>query len=149
VVVLDLLRDRGMTLGLAESLTGGLVAARLTDVPGASDVVRGSIVSYATEVKQTLLGLPPGPVVNEAAAARMAAGARDALRADVGLALTGVAGPAEQEGVPVGTVCIGACLPDADPVTATVRMPGQREQIRQYAVISSLDLLRRQLLAAS
>jgi nicotinamide-nucleotide amidase len=149
VVVLDLLRDRGMTLGLAESLTGGLVAARLTDVPGASDVVRGSIVSYATEVKQTLLGLPPGPVVNEAAAARMAAGARDALRADVGLALTGVAGPAEQEGVPVGTVCISACLPDADPVTATVRMPGQREQIRQYAVISSLDLLRRQLLAAS
>jgi nicotinamide-nucleotide amidase len=148
VVVLDLLRERGMTLGLAESLTGGLVTARLTDVPGASDVVRGSIVSYAAEVKQTLLGLPPGPVVNEAAAARMAVGARDALGADVGVALTGVAGPAEQEGVPVGTVCIGACLPGADPVTVTVRLPGQREQIRQYAVISSLDLLRRQLLAA-
>jgi nicotinamide-nucleotide amidase len=145
-VVLELLRRRGLTLGLAESVTGGLVAARLTGVPGASDVVRGSIVSYASDVKRELLGLPPGPVVSEEAAARMATGARDVLGADVGLALTGVAGPTEQEGVPVGTVCVGLALPESAPVTATVRLPGQREQVRQYAVISSLDLLRRRLL---
>ena len=80
-VVLDLLRTRGLTLGLAESVTGGLVAGRLTDVPGASDVVRGSIVSYASEVKFDLLDVPPGPVVNEATAMAMAAGARRVLDA--------------------------------------------------------------------
>jgi nicotinamide-nucleotide amidase len=144
-VVLRLLAERGMTLGLAESVTGGLVAARLTDVPGASEVLCGSIVSYATIVKQSLLGVPPGPVVTEEAAAGMADGARKVLRADVGLALTGVAGPTDQEGVSVGTVCIGLVLPPSETVTTTVRLPGQREQVRQYAVISSLDFLRRQL----
>jgi nicotinamide-nucleotide amidase len=144
-VVLRLLAERGMTLGLAESVTGGLVAARLTDVPGASEVLCGSIVSYATTVKQSLLGVPPGPVVTEEAAAGMADGARKVLRADVGLALTGVAGPTDQEGVSVGTVCIGLVLPPSETVTTTVRLPGQREQVRQYAVISSLDFLRRQL----
>jgi nicotinamide-nucleotide amidase len=147
-VVLRLLAERGMTLGLAESVTGGLVAARLTDVPGASEVLCGSIVSYATTVKQSLLGVPPGPVVTEEAAAGMADGARKVLRADVGLALTGVAGPTDQEGVPVGTVCIGLALPGSESVTTTVRLPGQREQVRQYAVISSLDFLRRQLTGA-
>jgi nicotinamide-nucleotide amidase len=111
-------------------------------------VLRGAIVSYASAVKQSLLGVPPGPVVTEEAAAAMATGARAVLGADVGLALTGVAGPAAQEGVPVGTVCIGLALPESPPATATVRLPGQREQVRQYAVISSLDLLRRQLLGA-
>ncbi len=145
-VVLDLLRARGATLGLAESLTGGLVAARLTEVAGASDVVRGAIVGYASDVKFRLLGVPEGPVVSEAAAAAMATGARRVLGADVGLALTGVAGPTEQEGVAVGTICIGLALAEREPITTTVRLPGQREQIRQYAVISSLDLLRRRLL---
>ena len=109
-VVLDLLRQRGLTLGLAESVTGGLVAGRLTGVPGASDVVRGSIVSYASEVKFDLLGVPAGPVVNEAAGEAMAVGARRVLGADVGLALTGVAGPAEQDGQPVGTLYVGLAL---------------------------------------
>jgi nicotinamide-nucleotide amidase len=67
------------------------------------------------------------------------------LRADVGRALPGVAGPTDQEGVSVGTVCIGLVLPPSETVTTTVRLPGQREQVRQYAVISSLDFLRRQL----
>jgi nicotinamide-nucleotide amidase len=115
-------------------------------VPGASDVLRGAIVSYASDVKHALLDVPPGPVVSEDAAAAMAEGARRTLGADVGLALTGVAGPAEQEGVAVGTVCLGLALAESPPVTTTVRLPGQRDQIRQYAVISSLDLLRRQLL---
>jgi hypothetical protein len=74
-VVLDLLRSRGLSLGLAESLTGGLVSARLVGVPGASDVLRGSIVSYATDVKHDLLDVPPGPVVSEEAALAMAVGA--------------------------------------------------------------------------
>ncbi len=110
-VVLDLLAARGWSLGLAESVTGGLVAGRITSVPGASKVFRGSIVSYASEVKFDLLGVPEGPVVSEAAAAAMAAGARRVLGADVALALTGVAGPTEQDGMPVGTLCVGIATP--------------------------------------
>jgi nicotinamide-nucleotide amidase len=145
-VVLDEMRRRGLTLGLAESVTGGLVSARLTGVPGASDVLRGSIVSYAREVKRQLLGVGDGPVVSEQAALEMAEGARRVLGSDVGLALTGVAGPAEQDGVPVGTLCIA--IVDADgSMATTVRLPGQREQMRQFSVISSLDLLRRRLVA--
>ena len=145
-VVIDLLRVSGLTLGLAESVTGGLVAARLTDVAGASDVLRGSIVSYASEVKFDLLGVEPGPVVDEATAMAMASGARRVLGADVGLGLTGVAGPAELDGMPVGTLCIGLALGE-DLTAATVRMPGQRLQMRQMSVISALDLLRRRLLS--
>ncbi|HWM21816.1 MAG TPA: CinA family nicotinamide mononucleotide deamidase-related protein, partial [Ilumatobacteraceae bacterium] len=85
-VVLDEMRRRGLTLGLAESVTGGLVSARLTGVPGASDVLRGSIVSYASEVKRQLLGVGDGPVVSEEAALEMAEGARRVLGSDVGLA---------------------------------------------------------------
>src|SRR5262249_49516857 len=106
-VVLGLLAARGLTIGLAESVTAGLVAARLTDPPGASAVVRGSIVSYASDVKFDVLGVPPGPVVTGAAAEAMALGARRVLGADVGLALTGVAGPDTQDGQPVGTLFVG------------------------------------------
>lgn len=144
-VVVDLLRGRGWTLGLAESVTGGLVAGRLTNVPGASDVLRGGVVSYASDVKFELLGVPPGPVVSEAAAAAMADGARRVLGADVALSLTGVAGPAEQDGMPVGTLCVGIATPDGTS-TRTLRLPGQRDQMRQMSVISALDLLRRTLL---
>ena len=143
-VVLDLLRGKGWSLGLAESVTGGLVGARLTGVPGSSSVFRGSIVSYATEVKQRLLGVGEGPVVSEKAALEMAHGARRVLGADIGLALTGVAGPAEQDGMPAGTLCIGLVWPDGE-LTRSVRLPGHREQMRQFSVISSLDLLRRTL----
>ena len=143
-VVLDLLRQRGWTLGLAESVTGGLVAARITNVPGASEVFRGSVVSYASQVKFDLLGVEPGPVVSERAAGQMAEGARRVLHADVGLALTGVAGPSEQDGMPIGTLCVGIALPDGT-TTRTLSMPGVREQMRQMSVISALDLLRRQL----
>ena len=145
-VVLQILRDRGLTLGLAESVTGGLVAGRLTGVPGASEVFLGSIVSYASEVKHRLLGVPDGPVVSEEAAAAMARGARRALGADVGLALTGVAGPTEQDGMPVGTLCVGIAMTGDEVRTYTLRLPGQRDQMRQMSVISALDLLRRALL---
>ena len=144
-VVLDLLRQRGLTLGLAESVTGGLVAARLTAIAGASDVLRGSVVSYASEVKYDLLGVPVGPVVTPDAAVAMANGARRVLGADVGLALTGVAGPTEQEGQPLGTLHVGLALGEGSEAFS-VRLPGQREQMRQFSVINSLDLLRRRLL---
>ncbi len=144
-VVLDLLREQGLTLGLAESVTGGLVAARLTEVPGASDVLRGSLVSYASDVKFELLEVSPGPVVNEPAAAEMAEGAMEVFGASVGVALTGVAGPAEQDDVPVGTVCIGVAMSGSETITRQSRLPGDREQIRQFSVIGALDLLRRQL----
>ena len=144
-VVLDLLRTQGLTLGIAESVTGGLVAARLTEISGASDVLRGSVVSYASEVKFGLLDVTPGPVVNAAAATEMADGALRALGSSVGLAVTGVAGPAEQDDVPVGTVFVAVAVAGAETVTRELRLPGQRDQIRQFAVIGALDLLRRQL----
>jgi nicotinamide-nucleotide amidase len=147
-VVLEMLRLRGLTLGLAESVTGGLVGARLTGVVGASDVFRGSIVSYASDVKFSVLGVPEGPVVSEAAAMAMAVGAQRVLGSDVAMALTGVAGPTEQDGMAVGTLCIGIAGLASGPIAATLKLPGQREQMRQFAVISALDLLRRTLLGA-
>ena len=142
-VVLNLLREQGLTLGLAESVTGGLVSGRLTSIPGASDVLRGSVVSYASEVKFDLLDVPRGPVVSEAAAVAMAESARRVLGADVALSLTGVAGPAEQDGQPVGTLCIAVAMNGRSTASTTLRMPGQRDQMRQMSVISALDFLRR------
>ena len=110
-VVLQMLRDRGLTLGLAESVTGGLVSGRLTNIAGASDVLRGAVVSYASEVKFDVLGVTNGPVVSPEAAVEMAVGAQRVLGADVALSLTGVAGPAEQEGQRPGTLCIGLLCP--------------------------------------
>ena len=144
-VVIDMLRERGLSLAIAESLTGGLMGARFTAVPGASDVFRGSIVSYASDVKFSLLGVPEGPVVTAQAAQAMAEGARRVLKADVGLATTGVAGPAEQEGQPVGTVFLGLAM-DGESDAQQVKLPGDRQRIRQYAVISAFDLLRRRLM---
>ena len=141
-VVLAMLRKRGLTLALAESVTGGLVSGRLTQIAGASDVFRGAVVSYASDVKHEVLHVSPGPVVSEAAAAQMAQGAKDLLGADVGLALTGVAGPDQQDGQPVGTLCVAVVLPDGQVHTKTFVLPGQREQMRQMSVISSLDMLR-------
>jgi nicotinamide-nucleotide amidase len=144
-VVLDMLRTKSLTLGLAESVTGGLVAARLTDIPGASDVLRGSIVSYATEVKQELLDVPEGPVVSEEAALAMARGASRVLGSDVTMALTGVAGPTEQDGMPVGTLCVAITWGEGE-LTRTFHLPGQRQQMRQFSVINSLDLLRKTIM---
>jgi len=146
-VVLQLLRERSWSLGLAESVTGGLVAGRITNVPGASDVFRGGIVSYASDVKFDVLGVPRGPVVSEAAAAAMAVGAQRLLNSHVALALTGVAGPDEQDGMPVGTLCLGIAI-GAEVHTRTLRLPGARDQMRQMSVISAMDLLRRTLLAS-
>jgi nicotinamide-nucleotide amidase len=141
-----LLAGKGLTLGLAESVTGGLMGSRVTDVAGASGFFRGSIVSYASEVKFDLLGVPEGPVVSAAAAEGMAVGARKRLGADVGLAVTGVAGPAEQDAQPVGTVFVGLAMGD-DVESVELHLPGDRRRIREFSAISALNLLRLRLLA--
>jgi nicotinamide-nucleotide amidase len=142
--VAELLIAQGLTLGVAESLTGGLVGARLTAVPGASNWFRGSIVAYDSAVKHALLGVPDGPVVSGEAAEAMASGAARVLGADVGLGVTGVAGPTEQEGQPVGTVWLGLHL-DGRTEATRIQLPGDRERVRQFATISLLDQLRRRL----
>ncbi|HEY6426150.1 MAG TPA: competence/damage-inducible protein A [Acidimicrobiales bacterium] len=136
---------RGLTFGVAESLTGGLIASRLVSVPGASAWFRGGVVAYAEQVKFDVLGVPTGPVVAESAAAAMAEGVRTVTRADVGLGITGVAGPEDQDGVPPGTVFVGLVLPGLAPQTREIRVPGDRDRVRQYAAISALDLVRRAL----
>jgi nicotinamide-nucleotide amidase len=145
VAVANRLLALDLTLGVAESLTGGLIASRLVNVPGTSAWFRGGVVSYDSQVKFDLLGVPEGPVVTEAAAAAMAEGVRRVVGADAGLGITGVAGPDDQEGVPPGNIFVGLALPDRPTETRKIRVPGDRERIRQYGAISALDLLRRAL----
>jgi nicotinamide-nucleotide amidase len=150
--ILAMLRERGLTLGLAESLTGGMMGSRICDVPGASDVFRGSIVAYASEVKYDVLGVPEGPVVSAEAAKAMAAGARRVLGADVAVAVTGVAGPDPQEGHDPGTLFVGLDLGpaggEAGPEAVELSLyRGDRRQHREFSVISALSLLRARLLA--
>jgi nicotinamide-nucleotide amidase len=145
--VLRLCEERGWTLGVAESLTGGFIGARLTNVPGASRTYRGAIASYATDVKRSVLGVTAELVVSEDAVKQMAVGAQRVLGADVGIAVTGVAGPHEQDGQPVGTVWYGVALPGHEPEAITARLPFDRERIRQFSTITLLNTLRMRLLA--
>jgi nicotinamide-nucleotide amidase len=147
VAVSAQLIGRHLTLGVAESLTGGLIASRLVNVAGASAWFRGGVVAYHEQVKFDVLGVPVGPVVTEKAAAAMAEGVRRVTGADVGLGITGVAGPDDQEGVAPGTIFVGLSLPDGSTETRELKVPGDRERVRQYGAISSLDLLRRALIA--
>jgi nicotinamide-nucleotide amidase len=139
------LASDGLSLGLAESLTGGLAASRLVNVPGASRWFRGSVVSYASDVKYRVLGVPEGPVVSEVAARAMADGACRVLGSDVGLSITGVAGPESQDGLPPGTVFVGLSRPGHSTESVGFNVPGDRDRVRQYATIAALDLLRRTL----
>ena len=138
--VLDLLRRRGLTVATAESLTGGLVSSLLCEVPGASDVHLGGVVSYATAVKHRLLQVPPGPVISESTARSMATGVSRLVRADCAVATTGVAGPARQEGRPVGTVCVAALVPGTI-ASRPLHLPGDRGQVRTRAAMAGLALL--------
>ncbi len=147
--IAGLLVARGMTLGLAESLTGGLIGARLVNVAGSSTWFRGAIVAYDSAIKHALLGVSPGPVVSAQAAEEMATGAQKVLGSDIGLGITGVAGPDGQDGQGPGTVFIGLSLPGSEPLSHQLHLPGDRDRVRQFSAISALDLLRRALLAGS
>lgn len=149
------LTRRGMTIAIAESLTGGLLVAELIAVPGASTVVRGGVVAYATELKTSLLGvdavlLAEKSPIDPEVARQMAQGVRwrlghEGVPADVGLATTGVAGPDEQDGHPVGEVWIGVAI--GDTVTAHgLNVRGDRAAIRLATVSESLLRVMEQLL---
>jgi nicotinamide-nucleotide amidase len=148
--VLALCRAGGLTLATAESETGGMVASRLTSVPGASDVFVGSVVAYANEVKEKQLGVPrkvltsPGAVSAEAAEA-MACGARERLGADIGVAVTGIAGPGGgTKEKPVGLVYLHAEGPDGG-IGREFSFPGDRDSIRARSTVGALHLVRRLL----
>ncbi|MFF3406417.1 CinA family protein [Streptomyces sp. NPDC002742] len=155
--VVRLLTVRGETLAVAESLTGGLVAAEITAVSGASKAFRGSVTAYATELKHELLGvdvtlLAERGAVDPQVAAQMAAGVRKALGADWGISTTGVAGPEPQDGQPVGTVYVAVDGPSAAPLTTArdgkvvpLRLNGDRAEIRMESVRSVLALLLQEL----
>ena len=145
-VVLALMRARDLTLGLAESVTGGLIAARLTDVPGASDVLRGAVVPYGRTLKTGVLGAPDVAAVSSEMVLAMAAGACRVLGADVGLATSGAAGPDPHEGAEPGTVWIGLHL-DGAGEAVQVRFNMARVMVRQLTTITALNLLRTRLLA--
>jgi nicotinamide-nucleotide amidase len=147
-LVLDLLRGRGLSLATAESCTGGLVAKRLTDVPGSSDVFRGSVVAYSNDVKTGLLDVPAdvleryGAVSPETARA-MAHGARRRLGVDVAVAVTGIAGPGgATDGKPVGLVCLHVVSPDGEH-GSQFELPGDRDTIRGRAAAAALHQVRR------
>ncbi len=152
VVVLDLLTARGWTVACAESLTGGMLSARLTRVPGASGAFAGGVVAYSPQVKAAVIDVP-GSVLGEhgmvsAECARfMAEGVRVRLDAGVGLSTTGVAGPDSIEGVPVGTVFVAVSGPIGNAVRE-VHLPGDRETVRAMATAAALNLLRLYLLEA-
>lgn len=144
-VVLDLCAERGLTIATAESLTGGLIAQRLTAVSGSSKAFRGGVITYATDVKTTLLGAPAGPSVSEEMVEAMALGACKTLGADVSVATTGVAGPDSWEGIPPGTVWVATCV-NGEVESTLLRYKQDRTRIRNFTTISVLNLLRKRLL---
>jgi nicotinamide-nucleotide amidase len=149
-VVLDACRQRGLTISVAESCTGGLLGARLTAIPGSSDVVQGGVIAYANAVKTELLGVPEAVLrehgaVSEEAVRAMAAGARASTGASVGLAITGVAGPGGgTEEKPVGTVWIATDV-NGEIDARRTRLIGDRAEVRQRAAQAVLEMLRRRL----
>lgn len=139
------LRERQLTVATAESLTGGLVCAALTDVPGASAAVRGAVVAYATELKAVILGvdaelLAARGAVDPEVARQMAKGVCRVTGADLGVATTGVAGPDPQDGYPVGTVHVAVAAPGSTRVLSAL-LTGDRAQIRRQTVKSAVKLL--------
>lgn len=140
-IVVATLREKGWTIATAESMTGGLVAAALTSVAGASDVVKGGVVTYWSASKSDLLGVDPSDgVVNPVTAEAMAEGARRLFGTDVAVSVTGEAGPEPKE-MPVGTLFIGVATPEGAQVRQ-MRMPGDRERVRSFATTAAIHLTR-------
>ncbi len=144
-IVLSLLDAQNKTLAVAESLTGGLIGARLTAIPGASRVFRGALVSYASDIKFQHLHVTPGPVINEATAMQMAQSVRQLLASDIGIAATGVAGPDRQDNQPPGTVCLAVA--DGERTSACTVYFGNRgrDHVRELSASTLFDMLRRHL----
>jgi nicotinamide-nucleotide amidase len=154
--VVAALIGRGETLSVAESLTGGLLAATIVDVPGASTAFRGGLVVYATDLKATLAGVDPGLLaergpVDPDVAVQLARGVRERCGSDWGLATTGVAGPTEQDGIAVGTVFIGFAAPDGSAEVHRLQIPAilGRATIRRRTVDESLSSLLARLNSAA
>lgn len=150
--ILTVLAERGQTVAVAESLTGGLVAAEFTAVPGASTAFRGSVTAYATTVKHTVLGVERALLESQGAvdaqvARQMAAGVRKVVGASWGIATTGVAGPEPQDGQPVGTVYVAVVGPTGTGNVTALRLNGTRAEIRRESVRSVLGLLAEELRA--
>jgi len=149
-VVAELLTKKGLTIATAESCTAGLLAARLANVAGASKFLRGALVAYANDVKVDELGVPAelidkaGPV-SEEVAVEMALGAKRRFRTDVALAITCAAGPEPQESAEPGTTVLALAGTDGDVQVRTLRLPGDRPQVRQFATTFALSLLRMHL----
>ena len=140
-----LLLERGATVAVAESLTGGLLGGALTSTPGSSSTFRGGLIVYATDLKETLAGVP-GPLleaegpVSASVAAALAAGARDRIGATYGVGVTGVAGPDPQNDQPVGTVYVAVAGP-VEGMVRSLRCDGDREQVRAQSVAAALSIL--------
>ncbi len=143
------LAQEHLTIAVAESLTGGMISAELTSVPGASKVVRGAVVSYATETKSTVLGvnlhtIEELGVVSAEVALQMAVGVKDLLSSDIALGATGVAGPDSQDGVTVGTVFI-ACVSPTESVVEEFHLQGNRAEIRRQSVKFALEMAQKMI----
>ncbi len=138
----EILKTMGLTLGLAESFTGGLISSRIVAVTGASGWFRGSLVAYSEQVKYRTLGVMHGPVVSATAAITMAEGACSLLGSDVAIATTGVAGPDEQEGQPVGTCFVGLAVKGRVSESLALHLNGDRQRIRELATIAALGKMR-------
>jgi PncC family amidohydrolase len=146
VAIGELLTRSNLTVATAESLTGGLVGQLITSVPGASSYYRGGVIAYATDTKQSVLGVDGGLLAKEgpvsAAVARaMASGATRLLSASVGIATTGVAGPTEQDGHPVGTLFVGLADAHGTRVTRLHGQPGSRNDLRMWAAQEAMKFL--------
>jgi len=142
-IIIQLCRSQDLSLGLAESMTGGLIASRITSQPGSSDVFKGGIIPYSTDIKQSILKVSEGPVISKAAVEQMAKGACTILNCDVSVAVSGNAGPTASEDE-VGRVWMATAV-DGIVESFTVKWPFDRERVRQFTTISVLNALRLRL----
>jgi len=138
--LIELAQEMGVTLGTAESVTGGRLAYLLTRQPGSGDAFAGAVVAYQTKVKQDLLDVTEGPVVSHRAAQAMASGARRLLDCDLVVSITGVAGPDPQDGQPVGCVFIGAAFREEPATSSEHYFEGTPDAIRQAAAVSAANI---------
>ena len=138
--LIELAKETGVTLGTAESVTGGRLAFLLSRQPGSGDTFAGAVVAYHTKVKQDLLEVPEGPVVSHRAAQAMASGARRLLDCDLVVSITGVAGPDPQDGQPVGCVFIGAAFREEPATSSEHFFEGDPDAVRHSAAVMAANI---------